>query len=145
MVITGTKTTSWELEKLLKSLWWLFHDTYGRRSSYTEITKSTQFPLNFCATRWAEDKAVAQRAIEIWPNVIKYVKSTWKKPKAEIPTCASFGTVKEAVIHDKLVVVKLHFFVFITGLVKPYLTKYQVMVLFQSLISEFPKVQCIIA
>lgn len=32
---TGIKKSSWELDQLLKSLWWLFHDTYQRRTVYT--------------------------------------------------------------------------------------------------------------
>jgi hypothetical protein len=122
---TGFKTTGWELEKLLRSLYWLFHDSFGRRRQYTEITKSTVFPMNFCATRWTEDEPVAQRAIEMLPNIKKYVEESLKKKKSEIPTCASFMTVKEAVLNDKLLVAKLEFFVFVARLLKEFLTKYQ--------------------
>ena len=34
---------------------------------------STVFPLKFCATQWVEDDRVAERALEIWPNVEKYI------------------------------------------------------------------------
>ena len=119
---TGIKKSSWELDQLLKSLWWLFHDTYQRRTVYTEITNSTVFPLQFCATRWVEDAAVATRAIEIWPNIKKYVTEIVKRKQSEIPSCSSFTVVREAVQTDKLVVAKLEMFRFIAGMMKPFLT-----------------------
>lgn len=122
---TGIKKSNWELDQLLKSLWWLFHNTYQRRTSYTEITKSTLFPLHFCSTRWVEDAAVATRAIEIWPNIKKYVTEIVKRKQSEIPSCSSFNVVREAVQTDKLVVAKLEMFRFIAGMMKPFLTKYQ--------------------
>ena len=76
---TGIKKSSWELDQLLKCLWWLFHDTYQRRTIYTEINNSTVFPLQFCATCWVEDAGVATKAIEIWPNIKKYVTEIVKK------------------------------------------------------------------
>lgn len=121
---TGMKKSGWEIERVLKCLWRLFHDTYVRRTSYTDITNSTVFPLKFCATRWVEDEPVASRALKIWPNIVKYVLVTLKKKKSEIPTCTSFDVVREAVA-DKLMVAKLEFFIFIAKKLKPILTKYQ--------------------
>ena len=48
-----------------------------------------------------------------------------KKKKSEIPSCSSFGVVRDAVLSDPLTLAKLNFFVFVTELMKPYLTKYQ--------------------
>ena len=62
--------------------------------------------LQFCSTRWVEDVIVAERAVEIWPNVVKYVNETLKKPKKCIPTVASFTTVHEYT-KDPLVIAKL--------------------------------------
>ena len=31
----GVKKSEWELDQLLKSLWWLFHNTYQRRTTYS--------------------------------------------------------------------------------------------------------------
>ena len=101
---TVIKKSSWELDQQLKSLWWLFHDTYQRRTVYTEITNSTVFPFQFCATRWVEDAAVATKAIEIWPNIKKYVTEIVNRKQSEIPSCSSFTVVREAVQTDKLVV-----------------------------------------
>ena len=41
-----------------------------------EITKSNVFMLQFCSSSWVEDALVAERAVEIWPNVVKYVNET---------------------------------------------------------------------
>ena len=54
---TGLKETGWEIDKLLRSLHWLFHDSFGRRREFTEMTHSTVFPMNFCATRWTKDES----------------------------------------------------------------------------------------
>ena len=135
-IFAGVKQTNWELEKLLRSLWWLFHDTYKRRTVYTEITKSKLFPKQFCGTRWVEDVAVGKRAIDMWPHVTKYVKEIVKKNKSEIPICSSFGVIREAVQTDPLTVAKLQFFVFVAELMKPYLTKYQVIITFADGILE---------
>ena len=49
-------------------MWYLFVDAPARREDYETITKSTVYPLLFCATRWLEDVPVAERAIQIWPD-----------------------------------------------------------------------------
>ena len=69
--------------------------------------------------------AVVTRAIEIWPNITKYVTEIVKRKSSEIPTCSSFAIVREAVQRDKLVVAKLEVFRFLAGMMKPSLTKYQ--------------------
>lgn len=119
------------LERFLRSLFWLFNDTYTRRTIYTQITGSDLFPLKFCSTRWVEDIRVATRAIDMWPHVTKYVHEIIRwKTKSEIPTCASFIVIKEAVLSNGLILAKLHFFVFVAKLLNPYLLKYQVIYLY---------------
>ena len=39
-------------------------------TSDEQLTKSTVFPLQFCATRWVEDEVIATRAIGIYPICI---------------------------------------------------------------------------
>ena len=68
---SGCHATDWNIDGILRALHCLFEDSPARREDYTSITESTVFPLNFCATRWVEDDKVAQRALEIWPNVEK--------------------------------------------------------------------------
>ncbi len=122
------KESEWELDKFLRSLFYLLHDTFARRTDFKEITGSDLFPLKFCNTRWVENRPVAQRGIDVLPNVTKYVKVTLQytgKDKAKIPTCSSFKVVKETVLQDRLIRAKLEFFVYIAGLVEPFLTKFQ--------------------
>ena len=122
---TGIQKTGWGLDVLLRSLYYLFDHSPARSEDYTEIMKSNIFPLPFCSTRWVEDQAVAKRAIEIWPNIVKYVKETEKKPKSQIPKIASYEKVRDAVLQDRLIIAKLEVFVSTAALLKPFLTKYQ--------------------
>lgn len=122
---TGMQKTGWNLEKLLRAIWYLFHDSPARRADYKAITESAVFGLQFCGTRWVEDIIVAERAIQIWPNIVKYIKETLKKPKKQIPVVASFATLKEFVLNDPLVLAKLEVFISTAKLVKPFLAKYQ--------------------
>ena len=48
----GFKTTGWEIEKIFKGMWRLFHDSPARRATYITTDWSDQFPLMFCQTRW---------------------------------------------------------------------------------------------
>ena len=75
---SGCRATDWNIDGILRALHYLFEDSPARREDYTSITESTVFPLNFCATRWVEDDKVAQRALEIWQNVEKYIKEVLK-------------------------------------------------------------------
>ena len=67
------------------------------------------FPFSFCATRWAEDNKVADRAIEIWDNICKIIDVWQKLAPSERPKCKSYTTVVAAV-NDQLATAKLQFF-----------------------------------
>ena len=121
---TAFEESGWKLGKLLRSLWYLFKDSPARREDYMDFTGSNEFPLQFCGTRWIEDSGVAEKAIFIWKNVIKYINRVLSGPKKKIPKCASFNELSEA-IKDPLVIAKLHFFVNVAKLLKPYLTLFQ--------------------
>ena len=69
---SGVKTTGWEIEKIFKGMWRLFHDSPARRDTYITINRSDQFPLMFCQTRWVEDVPVAARARETWSFVLEH-------------------------------------------------------------------------
>ena len=79
--------------------------------------------LQFCSCRWVEGVLVAERAVEVWPNVVKYVNETLKKKK-HIPAVASFHTVHEY-SKDTLVLTKLQLFISADKIVEPFLKKYQ--------------------
>ena len=104
----GMKQTNWGIDLLLKSLHSLFNETPARREDYTKITESEVFPQQFCGHRWLEDKKVAERALEIWPNITAYVIETIKKPTSQIPTASSSATVRSAV-QNHLTIAKLQF------------------------------------
>ena len=55
------ESTNWNLKATLKGAFQFLHDTPACRDDYTSVTGSPQFPLYFCATRWIEDSAVANR------------------------------------------------------------------------------------
>ncbi len=121
---SGEKETGWKVGDVLRALWQLFHDSPARREDFIEMTKTSTFPLKFCAHRWVEDLAVAERAIEIWPAVQTYINSHRKLPRSKVPSSASYCTVKEATA-DPLFVAKLHFFAFVARQLKPFLEKFQ--------------------
>ena len=110
---------------LLKACGKLFRGSPARYAEYKSITGSNVMPALFCGTRWVEDKKVAERLVEIWPNIVKYITETEKKPKKDIPSSKHYETVKSAVITDKLVIPKLKEFISIASLLQPYLTKFQ--------------------
>ena len=80
--------------------------------------------MKFCATRWIEDDRVAERALEIWSNVEKYIQHGLKETKSKQPKSASFSTIEKAT-KDALVQAKLQVFVYIVKVLKPFLVKYQ--------------------
>lgn len=121
---SGMNKTNWGLDTLLRSLHNLFHESPAKREDYTKITKSDIFPLPFCGHRWIEDKKVAERALEIWPNITTYVTEILKKPKSQIPTSSAFVTVKSAV-QNILTIAKLQFFISTASIMKPYLQVFQ--------------------
>ena len=60
---TGSEKSSWDLHKILKGAFKLLHDSPVRRKDYFNLTGSDKYPLQFCGTRWVEDKKVAERLV----------------------------------------------------------------------------------
>ena len=50
---TACFKTEWDIKRLLKSCFQVFKDSPARREDYISITDSSDFPLQFCTTRWA--------------------------------------------------------------------------------------------
>ena len=115
---TGADKSTWNIHKILEAVWQIFHDSPARRDDYISVTGSTSFPHHFCAIIWVESKGVAERAKSLWEHVVKIVKF-WKKQSE----CDSYN-VKDAV-DDSLTVAKLGFFIYVAGLLEPYLKSYQ--------------------
>ena len=53
---TGSEATNWKLDKVLKGVYKMIHDSTARCDDYHSITGSSTYPLQFCGTRWIEEK-----------------------------------------------------------------------------------------
>ena len=87
----------WGVDTILKAPYKLFDESSAKREDYSAVTGSNKFPLPFCRNGWVEDKKVAERALQIWPDVMVYIKETIKKPKGEVPVSYSFTIMRSAV------------------------------------------------
>ena len=117
---SGPQKTKWSTESILKALYKLFDGSPAKREDYSAITGSNKFLLPFCGNRWVEDKEVADRALQIWPDVMVYIRETIKKPKGEVSVSHSFTTIRSAV-QDCLITAKLEFFVSTASIMEPFL------------------------
>nr|XP_043905538.1 uncharacterized protein LOC122784359 [Solea senegalensis] len=115
--------TAWQIDKLLRALHFLFHNVPARREDYTNITGSSCFPLSFCGHRWVENVPVAERFLEVWPMIRKYVDAAEAK-KVQKPNTASYDLILAA-LGDPLLIPKLQFFLAIARSFNPFLQKYQ--------------------
>lgn len=88
------------------------------------MTGSTDYPLQFCGTRWVEDKKVAEKLIKLWPNMIKLFGYWEGLCASKRPGSKSYKNTKKG-IDDPLTVAKLHFFSFVAGLLQPFLKFFQ--------------------
>ena len=79
--------------------------------------------MRFCGHRWVENSPVIERAVEIWPNIVKFVEAV-KTKKVKNPGISSFDTICTATV-DPLIMAKFHFFVAVSASFTPFLTKYQ--------------------
>ena len=57
----GIESTGWNIKETLKGSHQLLHDNPARQADYVSVTKSSEYPLFCCATRWVEDKKVSDR------------------------------------------------------------------------------------
>ena len=96
-----------DVHMLLKAAGKLFRGVPARFADFKLITGTDVIPSSFCGTRWIEDKRVAERLVDIWPNIVKYITETEKKPKKDISNTKHYNTVKSSALTDKLVIPKL--------------------------------------
>ena len=120
----GAEASGWGMKSILSKLFYLFHQTSARRADYTTVTGRKTFPKMFCKVRWVESKPVAERAIDIWPDVEKMLAFWEKKKKHQRPQGKSYEVVPSAV-KEPLIVAKFQFFCFMANMVEPFLVKYQ--------------------
>ena len=69
----GLKECGWGKDNLLRSLYYLFHDSPARHDVFLSCTNSKLLPLKFCGHRWLENIPVAQRAMFIKQRKVKSV------------------------------------------------------------------------
>ena len=92
----------------------LLHDTPARRDDYFNLTGSSEYPLQFCGTRWVKDKMVAEKLIKLWPNMIKVFDFWNGLCKSKRPCSKSYGNTRKG-IEEPLTVAKLHSFHLLLG------------------------------
>ena len=120
---TGATATEWKVEALLSSLYYLFKDSPARREDFSKVSGSTRLPLKFVNHRWLENETVCERALELWEDVLKYVKAAESKQITK-PGDKSYETIVEAT-KDKLIRAKLQFFKCVAGQIQPFLATLQ--------------------
>ena len=111
---TGHKAVGWNMNSVLGSFYKLFHDSPAQRVDYIEITDSNIFSKKFCSVRWVENASVAQRALDIYSNIKKYV------AKSKLSSNFTVKTVKESVA-DPLTPCRISFFINIASVLEPFL------------------------
>ncbi|GBO27994.1 hypothetical protein AVEN_216697-1 [Araneus ventricosus] len=66
----GEKATNWNINSILSSLYWLFKDAPVQRGDLMKLSSSEKFPFKFCCHRWLENVPCAERAMEIWADIL---------------------------------------------------------------------------
>ncbi|XP_058628927.1 uncharacterized protein LOC131538809 [Onychostoma macrolepis] len=85
----------WQMEKVLRALHTVFHNSPARREDFCTLTKTSVFPLPFCGHCWIENLPVIDRAIAVWPMIVMYVDAVTKK-KLPNPRTSSYDFLAEA-------------------------------------------------
>src|SRR5215813_6861151 len=119
----GISSTGWDLSSFLVSLYWIFKDSPARREDFLDISSNKKLPVKFCSYRWLENVPACERAIDIWEDLLLYIKKVESGQFQKIAS-KSFSNVAEA-SKDKTFLIKLHFFLSLSKLLLPFLECYQ--------------------
>lgn len=119
----GCKSTGWEVEHTLSSIYWLFHNCPARHEDFVAATGCSTNMLRFCNHRWIENVNVSERGILLWPHVKAYVEMVGKGELPN-PKVKSFKALKDRCA-DPLFTVKVGIFNSVAREVTPFLTAYQ--------------------
>ncbi|GBL91661.1 hypothetical protein AVEN_71317-1 [Araneus ventricosus] len=92
----GEKATNWNINSILSSLYWLFKDAPVRREDLMKLSSSEKFPSKFCCHRWLENVPCAERAIENWTDICKYVSKVDSGALFKV-TCQLYCIIAQAV------------------------------------------------
>nr|XP_020447106.1 uncharacterized protein LOC109955353 [Monopterus albus] len=113
----------WQMEKFLRAMHTVFHNSPARREDFCTLNKIFVFPLAFCGHRWIENLPVIDRAIAVWPMIVMYVNAVTQK-KLPNPRSSSYDSLAEA-RNDPFIMAKFHFFMAVSRTFSTFLTKYQ--------------------
>ena len=104
------KLVDGQIDKVLSSMCKIFDQSPSRRGDYEKLTRGI-YPLRFYSHRWIENKLVAERAIEVWDDIVIDVKFWMSLPKSKQPSSdnKSYTQLKKA-ITDLLIKMKFKFF-----------------------------------
>ena len=105
---TGLVASRWQIEKILKCMWYFLKSSPARREVYETITQTKTYPLPYCQTRWCKNEPVAERAAEIWPVYCKFIQHLASLPKSKQPQNKSFDGLLLPV-SDPLICAKFKF------------------------------------
>ncbi|GFO41180.1 peptidase m20 domain-containing protein 2 [Plakobranchus ocellatus] len=121
----GSEKSGWALGEFLRDLYTLFKKAPARKDDYFNAAgeSTPKLPLKFCGHRWLENVPAPERALEIWPFVLLYIKAVRKREASE-PSCKSYQTIVETK-SDQLFTAKLHSFIFLAKILRPFLEKFQ--------------------
>ncbi|GFN93530.1 tar DNA-binding protein 43 [Plakobranchus ocellatus] len=119
----GSEKSGWALGEFLRDLYTLFKKAPARKDDYFNAAgeSTPKLPLKFCGHRWLENVPAAERALEIWPFVLLYIKAVRKREASE-PSCKSYQTIVEKE-SDQLFRAKLHSFIFLAKILRPFLVQ----------------------
>ena len=106
----------WHIEKILRA--YTPSSTVHQQEERTSALQ--QNPQRSFTFLWT---SVTWKAFEVWPSIVKYVDLV-KTKKLPYPGSSSYDTIAEARM-DPLLLVKFHFFMAISRVFQPFLTKYQ--------------------
>lgn len=120
---TGLRHTFWNLNKFLYDIFNLFKDSPARRADFKRLTGSDTFPLKFCSVRWVENVSVAQRAIDILPQLRIFIEKA-EAEKIE-PDTKTYSSVKEMLKCNNLLKAKLGFFISVASELQGFLLRFQ--------------------
>ena len=105
----GVTETSWEIDKIMKSMWKLLSDSPSRRDEYLKFSISGKFPLKLCATCWVENEDTAERAMLVWPDIILLINHFLTLSKSKQPKNNKSYDWLVNIFKDNLVPLKLMF------------------------------------
>ena len=123
----GGVASGWQIDKVLSAIYKILDVSPSRREDYEKVCKDNiVYPLQFCSHRWAENKGVAERALEVWENIVETVNHWVHLPKKQQPNenNKSYERLK-VFVKDPLIPVKLKFFAKLANDLNAFLVLFQ--------------------